>query len=169
MSYGRPPFLKQDQLRTADFPPSVGLRNADASEFPEGLTSLAGNVSASVNASVNADSILSDVFSPSEGGLSVRSESRILDGHFDTMPIVPGVVSKRLFAAFLGNDLYSSTLLPNGRKLAWKTEFAAPVTKDSRLEFRLAEGEYELSDGKKAFATFSFGELDEETRKPHNF
>lgn len=74
------------------------------------------------------DSILSDAFIAEEGTISVKTDSRILSGHFDTMPIVPGVVSKRLAAAVLGKDLYSSTKLPNGRKLTWKTEFAAPLT-----------------------------------------
>ncbi|MFB0965254.1 MAG: hypothetical protein QMC36_06280, partial [Patescibacteria group bacterium] len=133
------------------------------------LASLAGSVSASVNASVKADSVLSDVFVTSEGGISITPESRVLDGHFDTMSIVPGIVSKRLFAAFLGSDLYASARLPHDRKMAWKTEFANPITKDSRLEFRLSGGSYELSDGKKTFATFTYGELDEEARKPHNF
>jgi len=77
---------------------------------------------------VLADSILSDAFVASEEAFCVKSDSRILSGHFDSMPIVPGVVSKRLAAAVLGKDLYSSVKFPSGRRLSWKTEFAAPLT-----------------------------------------
>lgn len=115
-------------MRTVDLPNTVGLRGLRSEEVPDGLKGILDTVRGSVDGAVMEDSILSDAFFADGGTFSVRAGSKILSGHFDSMPIVPGVVSKRLAAAVLGKDLYSSARFPNGRKLAWKTEFAAPLT-----------------------------------------
>lgn len=115
-------------MRAADFPNTVGIRELRPEELPAELEWISKNVRSGVDVSVMADSILSDAFFADGRTFPVKAESKILSGHFDCMPIVPGVVSKRLAAAVLGKDLYSTTKFPNGRKLAWKTEFAAPLT-----------------------------------------
>lgn len=81
------------------------------------------------------------------------------------MPIVPGVASKRLMAAFLRSDLYEPWKSENGKKTHWKTEFSAPMIPGTRVGFRLANGSYELTDGKKTFAKFTYEE--EDSREPH--
>lgn len=115
-------------MRTADFSNTVGLRELRPEEIPAELEWISKNVRSGVDGTVSSDSILSDTFVADGEAFSVKADSKILSGHFDSIPIVPGVVSKRLAAAVLKKDLYSTTKLPNGRKLAWKTEFAAPLT-----------------------------------------
>ncbi len=106
-----------------DVPRSIGLQGS-ISALPEYVAGIQGNVRADVSERIESDSILSDVFLIGQDGkFRVNRASAILSGHFEGMPIVPGVVSKLLAGKFLRSDLYSTVKKEDGSKLAWKTEF----------------------------------------------
>lgn len=156
------PFSKHrpPNMSLHDLPTSFGIREATPEEIPTSLASLGRGVRASVSESVRADSILCDVFVANEDGtFSVNRASAILSGHFEGMPLVPGVVSKRLASKFLGSDLYGSTNLQKGRKVVWKTTFPGAIGPSAeRLEFRLEDGAYVLKSQGKPVVSFEFGE-----------
>ncbi len=106
-----------------DVPRSISLQGSMPS-LPECVAGVQENVRADVSERVGSDSILSDVFIVGQNGkFRVNRASAILSGHFEGMPIVPGIASKLLAGKFLRSDLYSTVTKENGSKLAWKTEF----------------------------------------------
>lgn len=161
-------ILTNHNVSLNDLPVSVNLRGTiSETDIPNIFADIRENVRTDVNNYIECDSILSDVFIPTgKGAFRVNEASTILSGHFQGMPIVPGVVSKRLAGKFLQSDLYAVEELPDGRKLRWKTEFiGAMTTAVDDAEFVLENEKYSLKSKGKILATF---ELAEHTEPKYN-
>ncbi|MDQ1343594.1 MAG: hypothetical protein QG650_313 [Patescibacteria group bacterium] len=113
-------------------------------------------VSSGVSETLSSDSSLSDVFLPDgEGGFSINPKNRILSGHFPEMPIVPGVIAKRLLSTLTDADPYHLQDVAEDR-LAWHTEFVSVITpKTSNIRICQDADGHSLKSGDKTLVRIS--------------
>lgn len=144
-------------MRPSDIPENAPLRRLLDHEVPKelarltiGCANLTGDVADGVLETVGKDPLITDAFlENTDGSYRVNPDSRILSGHFPGMPIVPGVLAKRLIQALSSADLYCHHDA-DGNHFVWETEFlsAIPSNADS-IRLKREGDEYVLENGSK--------------------
>lgn len=126
-------------MHTPD-PSSTVLRGAGCEFLPNDVRRLAAAVSSNAADFLDSDAMLADAFvRNADGSFSVNPDGRILSGHFPGMPIVPGVMAKRLIRALSSVDPYGFEDSDEG--LVWKTEFPSAITPSGKpFRFKFGEG-----------------------------
>lgn len=112
-------------MLVSEFPGTLGLREVPRNELPADVRAIVAGISEGISERMKADPIITDVFRiGNDGAFSANPSSKILSGHFPGMPLVPGVVAKRLLAVAASVDPYG----PSSPSNEWKTEFPAAIS-----------------------------------------
>lgn len=137
-------------MLVSEFPDAFGLSEIPTSELPPDIRTLVAGISDGISERIQADPILTDVFRIGENGtFSANPSSKILSGHFPGMPLVPGVVAKRLVSTVTPADPYHEHARPtSGERFVWKTEFPSAFSGSTgNVSVRQEEFGYSLVSG----------------------